>query len=645
MINSKTRRARPAPALVFAVLAIVVLLFFSPILPTYFLADDYNYVGHLLVNARQYAQGEQLGKWFIDFSAQGLQNPGLSIFFRPVVQWLWLTDFLAWGTDAAGYHLTNILLHALNSFLVYILAWQILRHRFGAVGAGLLFALHPIHANSVAWIADRTDVLSAFFYLSSAVFFIFYRQRSKRLYGLLSLIAFALAIGTKENTVALPIVLLFYDLLFTFSAQGWKIFKAQLPYWLVLVAYVGLRFLFLGQFGRNTGGGFLNFGVELFAQFYVLSLIQPFVTDMTSELLLILLAVGAILLVIYRQRKEVWFGALWITLSLLPAASAAYVAPRLVYAASAGLTLALAAIFIQPLARPSQWSRAIGLALFLIFLLAYGIGLATRVDNWAAAGTVARIIPTETMKLHPTLPSGARLYFAGVPNILRGIYIYTENFGTALQIAYRNPSLWAESAEKFPIVSDALDRTLFLEYRKRTVTERQDILRVLEERKRCLALSSPAITWDFSSDAQGWEAWNDLALFQVRDRALFTQSLGNDPYMGGPMMDVPAIVLGEIEIEMQVRAGAPTTQGAIFWATSGQDDFSPARQQSFAVQTDGFFHTYRVDLARDGKLNVADRIARLRFDPTEMPAEIAIKSIRVYVHCAQSKGVDCECPR
>jgi hypothetical protein len=178
------------------------------------------------------------------------------------------------------------------------------------------------------------------------------------------------------------------------------------------------------------------------------------------------------------------------------------------------------------------------------------------VDNWAAVGTVARIIPEQTKQLYPTLPPAARLYYNGVPMILRGIYLYNENFPNAIQIAYRMPNLSVQNVERFPIVTQNLDRAIFLDYRRRVVSENKEVRRVLEERARCAAVSSPATVWELGKDAQGWEAWNELDAFQFRDGALVTRALGNDPYMGSPTFDVPALDIGDIEIEMSVRTGA-----------------------------------------------------------------------------------------
>src|SRR5262249_54774559 len=90
----------------------------------------------------------------------------------------WLTyaiDWTIWGLRPVGFHLTNLALHAANALLVYALAIRVLRRgddergeravRLAAAAAALVFALHPLRVEAVAWATERRDVLSAFFVL------------------------------------------------------------------------------------------------------------------------------------------------------------------------------------------------------------------------------------------------------------------------------------------------------------------------------------------------------------------------------------------------------------------------------------------------------------------------------------------------
>lgn len=97
-------------------------------------------------------------------------NTGL--YCRPITILSLSLDYTLWHINAFGYHVHNVIIHALNSVLLYIAASNALKNRSGFNGdymgislfCALLFALHPIHTESVAWISDRTDLLATFFF-------------------------------------------------------------------------------------------------------------------------------------------------------------------------------------------------------------------------------------------------------------------------------------------------------------------------------------------------------------------------------------------------------------------------------------------------------------------------------------------------
>jgi tetratricopeptide (TPR) repeat protein len=145
-------------------------------------------------------------------------------------------DYAVWGLNPFGHHFTNNVLHAANAFLVVLLAIRLLdahaKRRGGpALGernvlvaglvTGLLFGMHPLHVESVAWVAERKDVLCAFFFLLALLGYVKYagdtdenepllKRFSRRSY-LLVLIAFLCALMSKPMAVSLPFVLLILD--------------------------------------------------------------------------------------------------------------------------------------------------------------------------------------------------------------------------------------------------------------------------------------------------------------------------------------------------------------------------------------------------------------------------------------------------
>lgn len=150
----------------------------------------------------------------------------VSSLWHPLTVISYAINYAVWKLEPWGYHLTNNLFHTFNTILVFMLVSQLLkqygisedrRHKATIIvgsATSLLFGIHPLHVESVAWISERKDVLSAFFYLSSVLAYLKYVSAinsKKRIFYTVSLISFILAIMSKPMAVSLPIVLLILD--------------------------------------------------------------------------------------------------------------------------------------------------------------------------------------------------------------------------------------------------------------------------------------------------------------------------------------------------------------------------------------------------------------------------------------------------
>src|SRR4029079_2860221 len=126
----------------------------------------------------------------------------------------WLShmlDVTMFGANTGGQHLISLALHATNSALLFVGLWQMTRARWRSALVAALFAVHPVHVESVAWIAERKDVLSAFCWMWSLLAYVAYAtKRSAGAYVLL-LLAFSLGLMSKPMVVTLPLVLLVLD--------------------------------------------------------------------------------------------------------------------------------------------------------------------------------------------------------------------------------------------------------------------------------------------------------------------------------------------------------------------------------------------------------------------------------------------------
>jgi tetratricopeptide (TPR) repeat protein len=122
-----------------------------------------------------------------------------------------MLDVTLFGLAPGPQHVVNVVLHLANSLLVYALALVVLRHWGASLVVAWLFMAHPLRVESVAWIAERKDVLCAFFFLLSLLAYLWHRQSPSPGRYILVVACFVLALLSKPMAVTLPVVLLLLD--------------------------------------------------------------------------------------------------------------------------------------------------------------------------------------------------------------------------------------------------------------------------------------------------------------------------------------------------------------------------------------------------------------------------------------------------
>jgi len=154
----------------------------------------------------------------------GLGPAGIRMAFSTAVQgnWIplvWLSYMMdndsggqVYGLAPAGvYHMTNLLLHLANAILLFLLLTLVTRSHWKSAFVAMLFAVHPLHVESVAWATERKDVLSTFFWLLAMLAYLRYTARPCATRYMLVVTAFVLGLMSKSMLVTLPIVLVLFD--------------------------------------------------------------------------------------------------------------------------------------------------------------------------------------------------------------------------------------------------------------------------------------------------------------------------------------------------------------------------------------------------------------------------------------------------
>lgn len=141
------------------------------------------------------------------------------------------------------YHKTNLLFHTLNSLLVFLFVFLIMGKIECSFIVSLLFAIHPIHVESVAWLSERKDVLYTFFYILSIICYYYYREGKEKFFYYFSLILFLFSMFSKTMAMTLPGIIILID-----CFKGLKIDKKTLiekiPFILIASSFIFVTFIF-----------------------------------------------------------------------------------------------------------------------------------------------------------------------------------------------------------------------------------------------------------------------------------------------------------------------------------------------------------------------------------------------------------------
>jgi thioredoxin-like negative regulator of GroEL len=296
--------------------------------------------------------------------------------FRPVVNVSYALDAIFWGPGPFGFHLTNLVLHVANTGLLFLLAWAVVldrararatlpQPRWAALTA-MLFAVHPLQTEAVAYASARSELLCGFFTLLSLL--AFRRAASVRRRWLWpAYLAMLLGLACKEIAAMVPLLAWGYDRLFLPEGPGAR--RRQLSVYLpplVLIAILGGVRLSI-YFGREASGASASVVSNLLLQIKVLwhylallifpagqSVIHEFrEVDSVFEpgVLAAMAGLVALLFVAWRVRRrapQVSFGIVWFLLVLLPSSSlvpmAEPMAEHRVYLASVGFFFAVAGL-------------------------------------------------------------------------------------------------------------------------------------------------------------------------------------------------------------------------------------------------------------------------------------------------------------
>jgi len=317
--------------------------------------------------------------------------------YHPFIIMSFAFDYSFFQLNATGYHVHNTILHLVNSMLVYIAFYYIFSKNINlALIVSLLFAIHPMHVESVAWISERKDLLYTLYFMSSLIAYMFYINTTRTGYLLLTLLLFLFSLLAKAQAVTLPLVLILIDYLHN-RKLCIRTVAEKVPFFIV-----ALFFGILAIFAQKADGSVNPKDITVFHSFfyafyslviYLLKFVFPVfltclyeypVTEAGTPPFYVFIApiIIVVLFIIifktWKKQKSVTFGILFFLLTIFPVlqflpVGQAIVAERYTYIPYLGLFVLAGLLFLHLLQSPKKSIKSaaiyIGMAAMLLFTI------------------------------------------------------------------------------------------------------------------------------------------------------------------------------------------------------------------------------------------------------------------------------------
>jgi tetratricopeptide (TPR) repeat protein len=225
----------------YVVIGLFVALSYAPTFTGGFILDDNTliknnpYVKELHSLASYLEQEDGI----VENENRGDEHTG---YYRPLVNLTYWIDYKLWGMKPEGFRTTNLFLHILTCFLLFRFVLLLVNNRHAAFWATILFALHPVHTESVSWVCNRNNVLVTLFSLISFCCYIKGRAGQNRLMLAASWFFFLLAVFSKEfGLLVLPCIFLYQRFLAKEKRSAIDETVSYLPFLLIALGYFLLR--------------------------------------------------------------------------------------------------------------------------------------------------------------------------------------------------------------------------------------------------------------------------------------------------------------------------------------------------------------------------------------------------------------------
>ncbi len=362
MINKINIKCERQKIFIYIILSLVTLAVFWQVNHYDFIDfDDHIYVKE----NTQVTSGITLDGLRWAFSPDSAKQTGL---WHPLTWLSLMLDYHLFGLNAGLFHMTNLLLHIMSTLLLFWLFNRMNGSVHQSAFIASFFAIHPLHVESVVWIAERKDVLSAFFWILTLCMYVYYTEKPILKRYLFVLFSFILALMSKPMVVTLPVIMILLDY---WPLKRFELKKGHMILWQaqekipLLLLSLGFSMVTLcAQFRpdeRNLNFSlidqFVNVPVALLTYLekilfpHNLAVFYPFSTQISSGQAmgasLFILIISLTIIVMVKRMPFFFTGWLWYIITILPVIGIIQIgehamADRYTYLPSIGISVMLA---------------------------------------------------------------------------------------------------------------------------------------------------------------------------------------------------------------------------------------------------------------------------------------------------------------
>jgi hypothetical protein len=447
-----------SPIAIVVYILIAVAAIFSPIYTNYFTGDDFTWLkwtSNCCSNIANYFT--QANGFFY--------RPGTKLYFSMMYSAFWLNQTM--------YHFVSIFLQFAVSTFLFLVLKKIMKNYFLSIACVFTFIILSVHHEDIFWISSTGFLFNALFALTGLLSFIYYKEKGKILYFVISLISIIFGMFFHEMGVIVPLLIILYDYIFAEKLAERLSRKAT---YLILLSpilpYLGLRFLasshwLSGDYSYNffklpyniLGNALGYLSLDLFGPQSL-----PFYETLRNSLKShILIALPLSLLVIFgfimicrlimkkmeeNDRKAVVFGFWFFIIALFPFLGLGNITSRYSYLSSVGFVIILA-VFLKQIYSyiVSVTEKYIGVACIIIIATVFSMiqlfGLQKLYSDWQAAGNESQrfLISLEEHSQDSWLSQKTQFYFVNPPIKNGEAWVWPVGLQDATWFTFKNPNL------------------------------------------------------------------------------------------------------------------------------------------------------------------------------------------------------------